>query len=124
MSQLHIVAFAGSTRKDSYNKVLVRLAAEMAEEAGARVTLLDLADLSDRLTRVQLFDIGRPQELDRLGLAPGRGGRLRLRRENGAPHQCFPRSARWASWTQPPERRTHESGSLHQQQATGFPEST
>ena len=44
MSQLHIVAFAGSTRKDSYNKVLVRLAAEMAEEAGARVTLLDLAD--------------------------------------------------------------------------------
>ena len=33
MSQLHIVAFAGSTRKDSYNKVLIRLAAEMAEKA-------------------------------------------------------------------------------------------
>lgn len=44
MSQIHIVAFAGSTRKDSYNKVLVKLAAEMAEKAGAQVTLLDLAD--------------------------------------------------------------------------------
>lgn len=44
MSQIHIVALAGSTRKDSYNKTLIRVAAQLAEESGARVTLLDLAD--------------------------------------------------------------------------------
>lgn len=40
-----ILAFAGSARKDSYNKKLVRIAAEGAREAGAEVTLLDLRDL-------------------------------------------------------------------------------
>jgi chromate reductase len=40
-----ILAFAGSTRRDSYNKKLVRVAAAGAREAGAEVTLLDLADL-------------------------------------------------------------------------------
>lgn len=39
-----ILAFAGSTRKDSYNKKLVKVAAKGAEEAGAEVTYIDLAD--------------------------------------------------------------------------------
>lgn len=39
-----IVAFAGSTRKDSFNKKLVRIAARAAEAAGAAVTVLDLRD--------------------------------------------------------------------------------
>ena len=39
-----ILAFAGSTRKDSYNKKLVKLAAKGAEAAGADVTYLDLRD--------------------------------------------------------------------------------
>lgn len=39
-----ILAFAGSTRTDSYNKKLVKIAAEGAREAGAEVTLLDLRD--------------------------------------------------------------------------------
>jgi NAD(P)H-dependent FMN reductase len=39
-----ILAFAGSARKDSFNKKLVRLAAQAAEAAGAYVTLIDLAD--------------------------------------------------------------------------------
>jgi len=39
-----ILAFAGSARKDSFNKKLVRIAARAAEEAGAEVTVLDLAD--------------------------------------------------------------------------------
>ncbi|MCA9775931.1 MAG: NAD(P)H-dependent oxidoreductase [Candidatus Eremiobacteraeota bacterium] len=43
-NKLHIVAFAGSTRKDSFNKKLIRVAAGLAEKAGAQVTLLDLAD--------------------------------------------------------------------------------
>jgi len=39
-----ILAFAGSTRKDSLNKKLVRVAADAARRAGATVTVLDLAD--------------------------------------------------------------------------------
>jgi chromate reductase len=39
-----ILAFAGSTRTDSYNKKLVRVAAAMAEAAGAEVTIIDLRD--------------------------------------------------------------------------------
>ncbi|MBA3710123.1 MAG: NAD(P)H-dependent oxidoreductase [Planctomycetes bacterium] len=40
-----ILAFAGSTRADSYNKKLVRVAAEGARAAGASVTVIDLRDL-------------------------------------------------------------------------------
>ncbi len=39
-----ILAFAGSARKDSFNKKLVAIAAEGASQAGAEVTLIDLAD--------------------------------------------------------------------------------
>lgn len=39
-----ILAFAGSLRKDSYNKKLVHLAALGAKEAGAEVTVIDLKD--------------------------------------------------------------------------------
>lgn len=39
-----ILAFAGSTRKDSFNKMLVKLAAKGAEDAGAEVTVIDLKD--------------------------------------------------------------------------------
>lgn len=37
-----LLAFAGSTRKDSYNKKLVRIAANAARSAGADVEFLDL----------------------------------------------------------------------------------
>lgn len=40
-----ILAFAGSTRTDSYNKKLVKIAAEGARKAGAEVTYIDLRDL-------------------------------------------------------------------------------
>jgi chromate reductase, NAD(P)H dehydrogenase (quinone) len=39
-----ILAFAGSLRQGSYNKRLLRIAAEGAHEAGAEVTVIDLAD--------------------------------------------------------------------------------
>ena len=39
-----ILAFAGSSRKGSFNKKLVKIAAMGAEEAGASVTVVDLAD--------------------------------------------------------------------------------
>lgn len=40
-----ILAFAGSTREQSYNKKLVKIAAEAARNAGATVTYIDLRDL-------------------------------------------------------------------------------
>jgi NAD(P)H-dependent FMN reductase len=42
---IKVLAFAGSLRKDSYNKKLARVAAEVARDAGAEVTLLDLAEV-------------------------------------------------------------------------------
>ncbi|HSS64117.1 MAG TPA: NAD(P)H-dependent oxidoreductase [Gammaproteobacteria bacterium] len=46
-----ILAFAGSTRRESWNKKLIRLAAGAAETAGAEVSLVDLADY-----RMPLYD--------------------------------------------------------------------
>lgn len=40
-----ILAFAGSARKDSFNKKLVKIAVEGAKTAGAEVTYLDFRDL-------------------------------------------------------------------------------
>jgi len=40
-----ILAFAGSTRKESFNKKLVKIAADAARAAGAQVTYLDLKDI-------------------------------------------------------------------------------
>ena len=39
-----ILSFAGSAREQSFNKKLVRIAAEGARKAGAEVTLIDLRD--------------------------------------------------------------------------------
>jgi NAD(P)H-dependent FMN reductase len=46
-----ILAFAGSARKNSFNKKLVSIAVEGAREAGAEVTVIDFADFS-----MPLFD--------------------------------------------------------------------
>lgn len=43
---VRVLAFAGSTRTDSLNKKLVRVAAEGALEAGAEVTVVDLRDFA------------------------------------------------------------------------------
>jgi len=42
--QSKVLAFAGSAKKESFNKRLVEIAASGAKEAGAQVTLIDLAD--------------------------------------------------------------------------------
>ena len=39
-----ILAFAGSARRESFNKTMIKIAAAGAEAAGAKVTLIDLAD--------------------------------------------------------------------------------
>ena len=63
-----ILAFAGSLRRDSYNKKLIKIAAEGARKAGAEVTLLDLRDLD-----LPLYD---GDLEDDKGLPPG-GRRLK-----------------------------------------------
>ncbi len=40
-----ILAFAGSTRTESFNKKLIKIAAQGARNAGAEVTLIDFRDL-------------------------------------------------------------------------------
>ena len=47
----NILAFAGSARKASFNKRLIKIAAAGATDAGANVTLIDLADF-----QMPLFD--------------------------------------------------------------------
>lgn len=44
MTKPKILAFAGSTRADSYNKKLVKISSIGATEAGADVTVIDLRD--------------------------------------------------------------------------------
>lgn len=44
MKRPKLLALAGATRADSWNKKLVRVAARAAEEAGGEVTLVDLRD--------------------------------------------------------------------------------
>lgn len=44
MSKPKILVFSGSARRDSVNQKLATVAAEMAREAGAEVTLISLAD--------------------------------------------------------------------------------
>jgi NAD(P)H-dependent FMN reductase len=42
--KVRVLAFAGSARKDSWNKKLVRIAARGAEAAGAEVTIVDFRE--------------------------------------------------------------------------------
>ena len=44
MTTPRILAFAGSARRESFNKRLIQIAVAGAEQAGATVTLIDLAD--------------------------------------------------------------------------------
>jgi NAD(P)H-dependent FMN reductase len=61
-----ILAFAGSARKESFNKRLVQTAAKMAEQLGAEVTLLDLADHPLPLFDQDLEAEGTPDNATRL----------------------------------------------------------
>jgi chromate reductase, NAD(P)H dehydrogenase (quinone) len=44
IAETKVLAFAGSTRKDSYNKMLLKDAVDMARQMGAVVTVIDLKD--------------------------------------------------------------------------------
>ena len=63
-----ILAFAGSLRRESFNKKLVPIAAKGARDAGAEVTLIDLKDFS-----LPLFD----QDLEAEQGMPENGKKLK-----------------------------------------------
>ncbi len=63
-----ILAFAGSTRGESFNKKLVQIAVKGAREAGAEVTLIDLKDFP-----LPLFD----QDLEAEHGMPENGAKLK-----------------------------------------------
>jgi chromate reductase len=56
-----ILAFAGSARRESFNKKLVRIAAAGASAAGGDVTLIDLADFELPLFNQDLEAQGHPE---------------------------------------------------------------
>jgi NAD(P)H-dependent FMN reductase len=68
MMMPRILAFAGSTRRESFNKKLVPLAAKGARDAGAEVTLIDLKDFP-----LPLFD----QDLEAEQGMPDNGKKLK-----------------------------------------------
>lgn len=63
---MKLLVFAGSTRIDSYNRQLARVAADMGEFRGAQVTLLDLATLDIPLYNGDLEAKGTPADVIRL----------------------------------------------------------
>jgi chromate reductase, NAD(P)H dehydrogenase (quinone) len=61
-----LLIFAGSTRQNSYNRKLAHVAASLAEEAGANVTRLELADLNIPMYNADLEAEGTPPDVIRL----------------------------------------------------------
>ena len=61
-----ILVFAGSTRLASINRKLAHVAAQMARDAGARVTHLELAELDIPLYNADLEARGTPADVIRL----------------------------------------------------------
>ena len=61
-----ILAFAGSTRQDSYNKTMVRIAAKAAEQAGAEVNVIDLRDYPLPIFDEDLEKSGTPENARKL----------------------------------------------------------
>lgn len=63
---MKLLIFAGSTRAQSYNRQLARVAAELARQAGAEVTLLELSSLDIPLYNADLEARGTPSDVIRL----------------------------------------------------------
>ena len=63
---MKILIFAGSTRQDSYNRKLAKVAASMAEQLGAKPTLLELSDYDIPLYNADLEAQGTPADVVRL----------------------------------------------------------
>jgi chromate reductase len=105
MSAPKVLAFAGSTRTDSWNKKLIRVAAAGARDAGAEVTLIDLRDFPMPLYDGDLEAKGFPEpakEFKRLML--GHSGLLLSSPEyNSSVSGVLKNAIDWASRSEPGE---------------------
>lgn len=63
---MKLLIFAGSTRAQSFNRQLAKVAADMARQAGAEVTLLELSSLDIPLYNADLEACGTPPDVIRL----------------------------------------------------------
>ena len=63
---MKLLVFAGSTRQQSFNRRLARIAAGMGRDAGAEVTLLELSDLDIPMYNADLEARGTPPDVMRL----------------------------------------------------------
>jgi len=63
---MKLLVFAGSTRQQSYNRQLARVASDMASAQGAEVTLLELGSLDIPLYNADLEAQGTPADVLRL----------------------------------------------------------
>lgn len=63
---MQILIFAGSTRQDSYNRKLAKVAASIAEQQGAQPSLLELSDYDIPLYNADLEARGTPADVIRL----------------------------------------------------------
>jgi chromate reductase len=66
MTTPRILAFAGSTRSESWNKRLIKVGVEGARAAGAEVTLIDLRDFPMPIYDGDLEAVGLPENVRRL----------------------------------------------------------
>ncbi|MDI1244156.1 MAG: NAD(P)H-dependent oxidoreductase [Rhodoferax sp.] len=63
---MKLLIFAGSTRAQSFNRQLAKVAAKMARQAGAEVTLLELSSLDIPMYNADLEANGTPPDVIRL----------------------------------------------------------
>ena len=63
---MKLLVFAGSTRQQSFNRRLAQAAADMAREAGADTTLLELSDFDIPMYNADLEARGTPPDVLRL----------------------------------------------------------
>ncbi|MDD2918836.1 NAD(P)H-dependent oxidoreductase [Rhodoferax sp.] len=63
---MDLLIFAGSTRAQSYNRQLARVAADLARQSGAEVTLLELSSFDIPLYNADLEARGTPPDVIRL----------------------------------------------------------
>ena len=64
---IKIAVFAGSARRDSFNKKLAKVAASIAEDQGFDVTLIDLADFEAPVYSGDIeADSGLPESMRKL----------------------------------------------------------
>lgn len=94
-----IIAFAGSTRRDSFNKKLVQVAADLASDAGGDVTVIDLADFPMPLYDGDLEQKGMPEYAERLYelLKPADGLLLSCPEYNSSITAVLKNAIDWAS---------------------------